>query len=192
LLLGISGENQYMRVATTDPDSGQLRAPNTLSDPDRNAQFLSTQLQSAGYFQLDDDQALVVTVDPGDARYFNLPVTDDWTITGDYWNEQTSLNMDQAIADPDGRYTIVVSPTDPGVANWVSTGGLNQGTISMRFQDFILGDRTTKVQTQVVPIDQLATVLPPTTVYVTPAERQAQIARRQLGYSARYAPYPQA
>lgn len=192
LLLGISGENQYMQVATTDPDSGELRAPNTLSDPDRNAQFLSTQLQSAGYFQLDDDQALVVTVDPGNARYFNLPVTDDWTITGDYWNEQTSLNINQAIADPDGRYTLVVSPTDPGVANWVSTGGLNQGTISMRFQDFLLSERTPKVQTQVVPIDQLATVLPPTTVYVTPLQRQAQIAQRQLGYSARYAPYPQA
>ena len=192
LLLGISGENQYMQVATTDPDTGELRAPNTLSDPARNAQFLSTQLQSAGYFQLDDDQALVVTVDPGNARYFNLPVTDDWTITGDYWNEQTSLNVGQAIADPDGRYTLVVSPTDPGVANWVSTGGLNQGTISMRFQDFDLSERTPKVQTQVVALDQLAAALPPTTVYVTAAERQLQIARRQLGYSARYAPYPQA
>ena len=193
LLLGISGENQYMAVATSDPRTGELRAPNTLSTPDRNAQFLSTQLQSAGYFQLTDAQALVVTIDPGSARYFNVPVTDDWTITGNYWDEQTSLNIGQSVANPDGTYTYVISPTDPGVANWVSTGGLNQGTISIRFQDF---DTTSpvvpEVRTQVVALDDLAAALPGTTVYVTAAQRAAQIALRQLGYARRWAPYPQA
>ena len=103
LLLGITGQNQYMAVATTDARTGRLRDPNTLSQPDRNAAFLSTQLQSAGYFQLRDDEALVVTIDPGNARYFNVPVTDDWTITGNYWDEQTSLNVGQAVPNPDGR-----------------------------------------------------------------------------------------
>ncbi len=56
-------------------------APNTLSQPAHNAQFLSTQLQSAGYFQLKDDEAMIITVDPGDAEYFVVPVTNDWTIT---------------------------------------------------------------------------------------------------------------
>ena len=218
VLLGISGENQYMAVATTDPKTGQLRAPNVLSDPDRNAAFLSTQLQSAGYFQLTDDQALVVTLDPGNARYFNVPVTDDWTITDNYWDEQTSLNASQAVKNPDGTYTFVISSTDPSVANWISTGGLNQGTISIRFQDF---DRSSQaaptVRSEVIAIDhlgavlpgttvyftaaeraaqiaqrQLGAVLPGTTVYVTAAERAAQIAQRQLGYNRRYAPYPQA
>ena len=218
VLLGISGENQYMAVATTDPKTGQLRAPNVLSDPDRNAAFLSTQLQSAGYFQLTDDQALVVTIDPGNARYFNVPVTDDWTITDNYWDEQTSLNASQAVKNPDGTYTFVISSTDPSVANWISTGGLNQGTISIRFQDF---DRSSQaaptVRSEVIAIDhlgavlpgttvyftaaeraaqiaqrQLGAVLPDTTVYVTAAERAAQIAQRQLGYNRRYAPYPQA
>lgn len=192
LLLGISGQNQYMAVATTDPNTGQLRAPNTLSQPDRNAAFLSTQLQSAGYFQLADSEALVVTIDPGNARYFNVPITDDWTITGNYWDEQTSLNIDQAIANPDGTYTFVIAKSDPAVANWISTGGLNQGTISIRFQDF---DRTVEdiptVATEVVPLGALATVLPGTTVYLTEAERAGQIALRQLGYARRWAPYPQ-
>ena len=64
-----------------------------------------------------------------------MPVTNLWTVTGDYWDEQTSLNNAQAVANPDGTYTFVISPTDPGVRNWVSTGGLNQGTVSIRFQD---------------------------------------------------------
>lgn len=192
LLLGISGENRYMSVATTDSATGQLRQPNTMSDPARNAEFLSTQVQSAGYFSLTDDQALVVTVDPGKARYFNLPVTDLWTITGNYWDTPSSLNTDQAIANPDGTYTFVVSPTDPGVANWVSTDGLNQGTISMRFQDFDpTSDKAPTVETAVVSLTQLGSVLPPTTVYVTEEERAAQIAERQLGYNRRWAPYPQ-
>jgi hypothetical protein len=82
---------------------------------------------SAGYFQLDDDQALVVTIDPGDAGYFVVPVTNDWTITDNYWDQQSSLNISQALKNADGTYTIVISPSDPNVWNWVSTGGLNPG-----------------------------------------------------------------
>lgn len=193
LLLGISGENRYMGVATTDPSTGQLRQPNTMSQPDRNAEFLSSQLQSAGYFSLTDDQALVVTVDPGNARYFNLPVTDLWTISSNYWDTPASLNNGQAVANPDGTYTFVISITDPGVANWVSTDGLNQGTISMRFQDFDQSSEAVPtVSTEVVALTDLGSVLPDTTVYLTPGERAAQIAQRQLGYNLRWAPYPQA
>ena len=192
MALGIQREATYMAVATTDPETGQPIPPNVLKNPTRNAEFLATQLQSAGYFQLTDQQALVVTIDPGNARYFVLPVTNDWTISKDYWNQQTSLNDSQAIANPDGTYTIVVSPTDPGVANWVSTGGLNQGTISMRFQDLDAGspDLPT-VSSQVVTLDALGTVLPPTTVYYTEAQRAAQLATRKAGFDNRFAPYPQ-
>lgn len=191
MLLGIQREAQYIAVATTDPTTGARIQPNVLKNPTRNAEFLATQLQSAGYFQLADDQALVLTIDPGDATYFVVPVTNDWTITDDYWDQQTSLNNVQATAI-DGVYTIVISPTDPGVANWVSTGGLNQGTISIRFQDLPLDPtHLPTVQSQVVPLSQLASVLPANTIYVTPAERAAQLAARKAGFDNRFAPYPQ-
>lgn len=194
LLMIVRGANQeakYMALATTDPN-GQLRQPNVMTEPASNAEFLANQLQSNGYFQLGNNQALVLTIDKGSAGFFNVPIYNDWTITDDYWNQQTSLNIDQAVPNPDGTYTLVVSPTDPGVANWVSTGGLNQGTISMRFQNVTdpEQDRPT-VGSAVVPIDQLGTVLPGTTVYVTEDERTAQLAARQFGYNKRYAPYPQ-
>jgi hypothetical protein len=194
LALGLQMETKYIQVATTDPTTGARTQPNVLRNPSRNAEFLATQLQSAGYFQLTDQQALVITIDKGDAKYFVVPVTNDWTITDDYWNQQTSLNNVQAGADDldATTYTIVVSPTDPGVANWVSTGGLNQGTISIRFQDLPLHptDLPT-VTSRVVPLDQLGTVLPPGTVYVTPAERAAQLVGRNAGFDTRFAPYPQ-
>ncbi|MGV0803349.1 hypothetical protein ABQF26_40600, partial [Mycolicibacterium elephantis] len=86
------------------------------------AEFLANQLQSTGHYQLADDEVLVLTIDPGTANYFIVPTYNIWTITDDYWNQQTSLNNEQAIANDDGTYTFVISPTDPGAANWVSTG----------------------------------------------------------------------
>jgi hypothetical protein len=192
MVLGLQMESTYISVATTDPTTGAQRQPNVLTNPTRNAQFLATQLQSAGYFQLADDQALVLTIDPGNAGYFVVPVTNDWTITDNYWDQQTSLNISQAKKNPDGTYTIVISPSDPDVWNWVSTGGLNQGTISIRFQD-LDGNSTTlpTVNSQVVSLDDLASVLPAGTTYATPQDRLDQIALRKSGFNNRFAPYPQ-
>jgi hypothetical protein len=192
MALGLQMEAKYITVATVDPTTGERRQPNVFTNPTRNAEFLATQMQSAGYFQLNDDQALVLTIDPGDAGYFVVPVTNDWTITDNYWDQQTSLNISQAKKNPDGTYTIVVSPQDPEIWNWVSTGGLNQGTISIRFQD--IDPNATNLPTvssQVVSLDQLASVLPAGTVPATPEDRLNQIALRKSGFNNRFAPYPQ-
>ena len=195
LLMIVRGANQeakYMALATTDPD-GQLRPPNVMTPPASNAEFLANQLQSNGYFQLADDEALILTIDPASAGFFTVPVYNDWTITGDYWNQQTSLNNYQSVRNLDGTYTMVVSPTDPLVRNWVSTGGLNQGIISMRFQNLDPDSLDTPtVESQVVKIAELADYLPAGTVLVTPEQRAAQLAVRKAGFNKRWAPYPQA
>lgn len=195
LLMIVRGSNQqakYMALATTDPVTGQLRAPNVMTQPASNAEFLANQLQSNGYFQLAEDQALILTIDPASAGFFTVPVYNDWTITDDYWNQQTSLNNDQSIANLDGTYTIVVSPTDPLVANWLSTGGLNQGIISMRFQNLDPDSPDTPtVTSQVVRISDLADYLPDGTVFVTPEQRATQLTVRKAGFDKRWAPYPQ-
>ena len=195
LLLLVRGANEqakYMALATTDPDTGELRQPNVMTQPASNAEFLANQLQSNGYFQLADDEALVLTIDPGNAGFFTVPVYNDWTITDDYWNEQTSLNDDQSIDNADGTYTMVVSVADPGVANWVSTGGLNQGIISMRFQNLDpQSPAVPSVQSVVVKLEDLEDELPAGTVFVTPQERAAQLAERKAGYDKRWAPYSQ-
>lgn len=196
LLMIVRGSNQqarYMALATTDSATGQLRAPNVLTQPASNAEFLANQLQSNGYFQLADDEALILTIDPAGAGFFTVPVYNIWTITGDYWNQQTSLNNDQAVANPDGTYTMVISPADPAVANWLSTGGLNQGIISMRFQNLDPESTDTPgVGTVVVKLADLPDYLPAGTVFVSPAERAVQLAARKAGFDKRWAPYPQA
>jgi hypothetical protein len=198
MLRGINQEAVYIKVATTDAVTGQRKGPNVFTDPSSNASFLATQLQSAGYFQLADDQALVLTIRPNNAAYFNVPVTNDWTITDNYWDQQTSLNIAQARSNTDGSYTLVVSPTQPVLAggtsvwNWVSTGGLNQGTMAIRFQSIDLNNPTNPtVSSQVVSLSNLSSVLPAGTVVVTPIERQAQLTARKQGFDRRFAPYPQ-
>ena len=76
--------------------------------------------------------------------------------------------------------------------NWVSTGGLNQGTMAIRFQAIDPDNPTNPtVSSQVVALGDVSSVLPAGTVYVTPAERAVQIATRQEGFDRRFAPYPQ-
>lgn len=119
-------ESKYIKVATTDPETSERVAPNVMRNPTRNAEFLATQLQSAGYFDLADGQALVVTVTPGNARYFTVPVTNLWTITDNYRDELTRLNNAQAVANPDGTYTFVISRPIPasttGCRRWPEPG----------------------------------------------------------------------
>ncbi len=189
MALGIQREATYMAVATTDPATGLPLPANVLKNPTRNAEFLATQLQSAGWFQLSDTQTLVINIDPGDAKYFVVPVTNEWTISSNYWDEQTSLNNVQAVKNADGRtYTIVVSPTDPGVANWVSTGGLNQGTISIRFQD--LPVNPTKLPTVSAAVYE-RDALPADIKRISDADRALQLKARKAGFNNRFAPFPQ-
>jgi hypothetical protein len=91
-----------------------------------------------------------------------------------------------------GTYTVALSPIDPGVANWIDTGGLNQGILPIRFQN--IDPNTTTSPTlgfRTVTLDQLTSVLPATPKYLTPEKRAAQLAARNYGYERRYAPFPQ-
>ena len=131
---------------------------------------------------------MIITVTLGDAGYFTTPVTDAWTITPDYRNHQSSLNSSQAVQNPDGSYTLVLSKTDPGVANWVDTGGFSQGSLFVRWQlpnaNPNAGPPT--VTSRLVRLDDLASALPSSTVYVTAEQRAQQLAARQDAYDSRF------
>jgi len=153
MVMGVTRENDYMQVATVDPETGEQRAPNSFTDPQYNAQFLATQRQSSGYFQLADDEVLVLHIEPNGADYFIAPVTNVWTITG---HRPSSKNMSQLTQNADGSYDVYVSKNDPGTGNWVSTGGLSQGTMAIRFQKVPEGGQP-KVSSTVVTASSLQT-----------------------------------
>ena len=190
-ILIVRGAEQakYMALATTDPETGQARPVNTVSQPASNAEFLANQKQSNGHFQLEDGQALVLTIDPGDAKYFIVPTYDIWTITDNYWDQPTSLNNEQmGHRNADGTYTVVISPTDPLAANWVSTGGLNQGTLAIRFQDLDpdAPNQPRIIDQRVLTHEELAGFLP-AGAFITQQERNDQLELRKAGFDRRWA-----
>ncbi|KAJ5433153.1 uncharacterized protein N7458_012309 [Penicillium daleae] len=166
---------------------------NTLSAPSQSSTLgtLTTQASSFGHFDLSDDEALVATVTQGDADYFVFPLTNPWIITTDPAS-QVSLNNKQAVANENGTYTFVISVEDPGVYNWLNTTGLHEGTIMVRWQGLPTTSSSSTSSTtspavdiQVVPLSELASVLPSETRYVTVEERESLLAQRLAAYAQR-------
>ncbi|OBK20418.1 hypothetical protein A5634_12905 [Mycobacterium asiaticum] len=132
-----AGKQLVNRVKTwlQFPQWFYLKIPvNTMVAPRLTPGGLATQYSSVGHFDLQPDQALVITVPVSDAPYLGFQLGSMWYISLDYINHQTSLNNTQAQADPDGKVRIVVSDQNPGVTNWVETLGHRRGFLQFRWQ----------------------------------------------------------
>jgi hypothetical protein len=164
--------------------------PNLLTQPIASAGRggLTTQAAALGCYELGEDQALIVTADRLGARYVGIQIVDMWMISYEYAHHTSSLNHLQAVADADGRFRWVISPRDPGVANWLDGSGHASGAILIRWQHpqtFAQGP--THVSTEVVKQGQLRARLPAETQYVDQAGRRAQQAQRLRDYLSRLA-----
>jgi len=132
-----AGKQLVQRVKTwlQFPQWFYLNIPvNTMVAPRLTPGGLATQYSSAGHFDLQPGQALVITVPVSDAPYLGFQLGSMWYISLDYINHQTSLNATQAQPDPDGKVRIVVADQNPGVTNWVETLGHRRGFLQFRWQ----------------------------------------------------------
>lgn len=159
-------------------------AVNTIPTP-RVGSGLVTQANAYAHFKVETNEALVITLDPGGADYFVVPVTNEWMVSIDPGIHQSSLNNNQAVANADGTYTFVLSPSDPGVYNWLDTTGMIKGTIMLRLQRLPKSTDNIKVSTQLVKIIDLLNTLPPGTRFVTSTERQRILIARATGFAQR-------
>ncbi len=166
---------------------------NTLTEPRSTPGGLTTQFSSVGHYDLDDDQAMIVTV-PAAIRdvapYQGIQLGSSWYISLDYINHQTSLTADQARPDPDGRFRFVISERDPGVANWLECTRHRRGYVQLRWQrlsrDLLPEDGP---EAEVISVAEIERRLPfyqqarSTHREYTEriAARQAAVARRMLG-----------
>ena len=65
-----------------------------------------------------------------------MPLSNIWGTTLDIVDRTGSLNKAQSVPNDDGSYTYVISPTDPGVANWIDSDGLREGILTLRMAEF--------------------------------------------------------
>ncbi|MDG2412201.1 MAG: hypothetical protein P8M21_10165, partial [Halioglobus sp.] len=94
---------------------------------------LAGRLMSGGHYNIEDDEALILTSWPSSAKYQGIQLGHHWWESLDYTNRQTSLTTDQAYLSSDGAYHFVISATDPGVPNWLDTEGFSRGIILLRY-----------------------------------------------------------
>jgi hypothetical protein len=128
------------------------------------------------YYRLAADEALLIEVEPPDARYWAFQLVDNWFGSLDWANRQSSLNGHQLRLDPDGRARIVVSHRDPGCPNWLDTGGHLEAVLQYRY---IWTRNAPLPRKRVLPFDAIWKHLPRDTPRVSAEQRRAAIALRQ-------------
>ena len=142
----------------------------------------------AGRFNLDKDEALVFTTSRGGGGYTGVQITDPWMIMPRDSRQGTlSLNNTQAATNPDGTATFALSPEDPGLANWIDTGGLNQGFFLLRWAGMPaeVDTRALVLDFQVMKLADIPRRVAAGVPRFVEAARASQAARRTPDYNLR-------
>ena len=182
---GIRRVAALVRELTVDrPPTGQSqprswisRVPNEFPPPGKPGD-LGLAAFDAAYamapFLIGPDEALVIRARWPQCRYANLCLWNRHLQTFDYASRSISLNRAQTVADADGRFTAVISHTDPGTPNWLDTEGRPFGIVYWRFM-LPEGEIETP-QAKLVPLSDL----------VAAAGSTTQASKTRLEPSARF------
>lgn len=148
---------------------------------------LRNQVYVGGHFRLEDDEAFVIDLNDGGARYFTVPISNVWGTTMGIMDRTGSLNKAQSEPNADGTWTYVLSNSDPGVHNWLDPSGLSEGILTLRMAEFPeqRPNDGLAASGRVVKLRDLESLLPPGTREVTTEERTAQLADRASAYIRR-------
>jgi hypothetical protein len=170
--------------ATLAAANGPKNRPyNDGAPPRRTPGGFPDQFSMSGRFKVADGRALVVTMDPSGAAYHGIQLGDYWFTSLHYAHRQSSLNGSQYVRNDDGSVSVVISRTDPGVANWLDTCALEEGYFFVRWQG--LHDGVEPPQPTVTPIrladlDRRTAGGP-----IDPAERSVRVSRRVASFGER-------
>ena len=139
-----------------------------------------------GLFRLEPGKMLLLETElPKSVRYWNVQLSDMMWNSIDWMNRQSSLNGGQAQIDDDGKFRAVIASEDPGVPNWLDTGGNDEGAIMLRWTGASSGPEP---KMQLVDAADLRTYLPQDTAAISPKTREAQLRarRRAVQYRRRW------
>jgi hypothetical protein len=166
--------------------------PNSMAPPLRTASVggLVTQASSLGRLRLPPETAAIVRYDPAGAAYSSLNLAMWWYRSIDAHRRQSGLTTRMARPGTDGTVTCVVSARDPGIFNWIDTGGYRDLLPMIRWQGLpaqAVGGGP-RHWLEIVPFDELEARLPPDVARIGAGERDRQIAARRAAWNRRIAP----
>ena len=129
------------------------------------------------FFELAADEALYIESSVPEARYWGLQLaTNSWFEQVDPIHRISSINQKQAHVDADGRIRLVIAHDDPGVPNWLDTGGHHDGLCTFRWF-WPKSDPTPS--TRLVKLSEVAGLMPADSPPVDAAARAAEIRERK-------------
>ena len=164
-------------------EPGRVQFPAWSLHGDHHEQLsFQDQLYGQGHFALGPDEAVILEVALPASPYWSFNLSSPFLENTDWHLRQNSINGHQAVVDGDGVFRAVISAADPGVPNWLDTGGQATGIVQSRF---LLPASPPEVTLRTVPIADMRAALPAGTPVVTPAQRQESVRRRALAVQRR-------
>ena len=121
------------------------------------------------------------------AGSLGFQIADPWGVAYEYIDRTSSLNQNEAVPNPDGRFTYVVSAKDPGYANWLDPSGETAGILVLRWQVLPEGADPAKAirKVEVVKLGALEQAMPAGVRKISPEERKQQQSERARQYARR-------
>jgi hypothetical protein len=168
------------------------KKPNQLVGPQSSGGVGGLRSQYGLYatLKIADDEAYVLKVNPGNAAFRDIVVHDWWHRSIRPDTNTGSLDNAQIEADDDGNFTFAIGPVDPGLHNWLDTGGLHETILLHRWQGVPRAtpeDKQPRVlEAKLVKLKDIAAATPGAK-RVTAQERADQLARRKVSYAGRLA-----
>jgi hypothetical protein len=157
---------------------------NEFALPMKLAKGFSSARYAFCFFELAPDEALYIESDVPDARYWGLQLANlGWFEQIDPVNRITTINQHQAHIDGDGRLRMVVAHEDPGVANWLDTGGHHDGLLTFRW---FWPQADPSPATRVVKRSEVADLMPADAPSVSTEARRAEIGARKAHLAWRF------
>ncbi len=135
------------------------------------------------YWQLPQDEAIVVRVTPPQAEYWAVEFGNYWWETMDYRRRLTNTNCHYAELEDDGELILVIAHNDPGHPNWLDPSGHEEGYVTVRW---IGADHYPVPEAIQIKLDQLDAMLPRGGNRLNADERKAQLAGRRRGVIRRF------
>jgi len=105
-----------------------------------------------GTFRLAPDEVLVIDLEPPVTRYWSVTLENIWHECIDPRRRRSSITNAAAKTDAAGNVRVVAAASDPGVDNWIDTGGRHRGFVTVRWLD---NPDAPAVKTSVVPLGEV-------------------------------------
>jgi len=184
----IFGQSVAVWPAFVEQRYRQMREPNMLSPPLDTSQLggVKGRWMVSGHFEIPPGHALLIRSRPTSAHYQALQITDLWFASLEYANGTASYTRSQSTQASDGAYYHVISAQDPGYPNWLATGGLERGTVLLRYDGMMQElAREEWPQATLIPLEALPSGIPGFFT-ISESERAEQVRARRAHVQRRF------